>query len=354
MRLSAAMLGLAILLTASASGMEAAKPFDTEAALGRLNAGLEALRQQLRIPAISAAVAKDGEIIWAKGFGYADLENGIEAGPDTPYHLASLTKTFASTLLLQLVEQGKVDLDAPLADFGVEFESEGTLTVRHVFSHTSEGIPGSFYRYSGNRFIAIGAVIKAASGKGFDEAVWEGIIEPLGLENTATNVEDERFAGVHERLARPCRVDDSLEPVLGAYPNHFSASAGLISSATDVARYSIAIDEHRFVSAETQEKAFTPTLSNDGKPLPYGLGWFTQSFKGIRLIWHYGYWICNSSLIVKAPDLGLTFVVLANTDGLSKGFPLGNGDVFVSPAAMLFLREFVFPGRFDQEIPAID
>src|SRR5467141_807214 len=79
--------------------------------LARLETLLENLRQELKIPGYSAAIVKDQKVIWAKGFGFADLEKKIPATEHTPYHLASLTKTFASTIVMQLVQEGRVSLD---------------------------------------------------------------------------------------------------------------------------------------------------------------------------------------------------------------------------------------------------
>ena len=82
-------------------------------AFAELEVELEDLPQKLKIPAFSAAIVQDQELVWAKGFGYADLENKVEATPDTPYHLASLTKPFAATIIMQLVEEGLLNLDDP-------------------------------------------------------------------------------------------------------------------------------------------------------------------------------------------------------------------------------------------------
>ena len=65
-------------------------------------AELESLRQEMKIPGMSAAVVKDGQLVWARGFGFADVENGVPAAPETPYHLASVTKTFAAVIIMQL------------------------------------------------------------------------------------------------------------------------------------------------------------------------------------------------------------------------------------------------------------
>jgi CubicO group peptidase (beta-lactamase class C family) len=109
-----------------------------------------------------------------------------------------------------------------------------------------------------------------------------------------------------------------------------------------VATFSLAIDEGLFLSAETWGEVFTPATSNSGQRLPYGLGWFIQEYQGASLQWHYGYWTTNSSLIVRAPEKGLTFVVLANTQTLSSPYGLGgDNNVMRSAVASLFVEAFV-------------
>src|SRR6185369_11259424 len=149
---------------------------------------LESLRQELKIPAYSAAIVKNQKVIWAKGFGYADVENKIPATEHTAYHLASLTKTFASTILMQLIQDGKVKLDDPVSKYGIVLESDGVIRVRHLFSHTSEGNPGERYSYNGNRFAELDKVIQRASGKSFAELLIANILDPLGMNETAPNV----------------------------------------------------------------------------------------------------------------------------------------------------------------------
>lgn len=460
---------------------------------------LENIRQQLKIPAMSCAIVKDQKVVWAKGFGYADLENKIPATEHTSYHLASLTKTFASTILMQLVEEGKVKLEDPVSKYGILLESEGVIRVKHLFSHTSEGNPGERYSYNGNRFGELDKVIQKAAGKSFAELLIANILDPLGLNETAPNVppvsrttskggadqkseEDlksavtglftafnsgnadqverylapqqnafrrrggllerfvdiddlrndlragiklnlqvhdleaaaygdtglttcfynqaitlpgggvrndgtfrlslvwnkqagswkvvhahesaltgslitakrqQRFDLVSKTLAQPYALDSEFNPVRQKYPTGFSVSAGLMSSVVDMAKYDIAIDQSRFLTKETQRLAFTPMVSTNGENLPYGLGWFTQNYKGTRLIWHYGYWVCNSSLILKVPERNITFIAMANTDNLSRPTDLGAGDVTSSPVGLAFLKKFIFPEKFGGALPEI-
>jgi len=466
----------------------------------RLEQTLDGIRQQLKIPAMSCAIVKDQKVVWAKGFGYADVENKIPATEHTSYHLASLTKTFASTILMQLVQEGKVKLDDPVSKYGILLDSPGVIRVKHLFSHTSEGNPGENYSYNGNRFGELDKVVQKASGKSFGELLIANILDPLDLKETAPNAwpvahtkspsqpnpksEDEvktavtglfaafnsndanqiekylgpqqnafrrsggslerfvdidelrndfragvkvslqlneveaavygdaavttcfytqavtlpngrvrndgtfrlslvwskqdgawklvhahesaltgslitakqqqRFDLVSKTLAQPYQLDDKFNIVKGQYPNRFSVSAGLMSSVLDMAKYDIAIDQNRFLTKETQRLAFTPMVSTKGDNLPYGLGWFTQNYKGTRLIWHYGYWTCNSSLILKVPDRNITFIAMANTDNLSRSTDLGAGDVTSSPVGLAFLKTFIFPEIFGGPLPEIN
>ena len=460
---------------------------------------LENLRQELKIPAYSAAIVKDQKVIWAKGFGYADVENKIPATEHTSYHLASLTKTFASTIVMQLVQEGKVKLDDPVSKYGITLESEGVIRVRHLLSHTSEGNPGESYRYNGNRFSELDKVIEKATGKSFAELLITNILDPLGMDETAPNVpkvvktkspvgadggaeaevraavmelmagynsgnvdqiekylapqqnsfrpeggfltlfadtaqlrgaykaglklnfqvhdletavygntalttcvisgnitppngtprrdgpwrtsfvwnkqdgvwklvhshqsalntaliteeHQQRFDKVSKTLAQPYALDNSFKPTRITYPTYFGTAAGLISSVLDMAKYDIAIDQNRFLNKETQQLAFTPAVSTKGETLPYGLGWFTQNYKGTKLIWHYGYWTGNSSFILKVPEQNITFIIMANTDNLSRPTDLGAGDALSSPVGMAFLKTFIFPDKFGEAVSEI-
>jgi CubicO group peptidase (beta-lactamase class C family) len=485
-----AVLGLTLLAARPARPSQ-----DTQ--IDQLERLLEKTRQDLRIPAMSVAIVKDQKVIWAKGFGFADLENKIPATEHTSYHLASLTKTFASTIVMQLVQEGKVKLDDPVSKYGVTLESDGVIRVKHLLSHTSEGNPGERYSYNGNRYAELDKVIQKATGKSFAELLIANILDPLAMNETGPNVpatvktrsinatdqkseeevkaalmdfiagynsgnvdqierglapqqnafrgdggllgliadpadlrgffrsgskvnlqahnleaavygdtalttfiltslvtpsgraafregpwrasyvwnkrdgawklihshlspfngalaterQQQRFDAVMKNIAQPYALDDKFNPVKIKYPTHFSTSAGLISSVLDMAKYDIAIDQNRFLTKETQQLAFTPMVSTRGEQLPYGLGWFTQNYKGTRLIWHYGYWTANSSLIIKVPERNITFIAMANTDNLSRPTDLGAGDVTSSPVGLAFLKTFIFPEIF-KEAPA--
>jgi CubicO group peptidase (beta-lactamase class C family) len=308
---------------------------------------LENLRGGSNIAAITAVIAKDQAVVWSKGFGTADIAAQRAAADTTTYHLASLTKPFASTVLLQLVEEGKVSLDDPVSKYGVNVSNASAIRVRHLLSMTSEGTPGTQFSYNGDRFALLETVIASAAGKSFAAALEERIIERLGLNRTAPNPQSAAFsvsglnkATFEANMARGYTYTNrTFSPT--NYPTSFGPAAGLTSSALDVAAFSMAMDRDALLKPETKTLAWTPAVSPSGAALPYALGWFSTLYKGVRVIWHYGYWTANSSLIVKVPDRGLTFVVLANTDGLSSAYPLGSGKLDSSPWAREFLDTFV-------------
>jgi len=320
-------------------------------------AQLDALRVQLKIPGMAAAIASEGRIVWAAGFGEANVDTGLATTSNTPFHLASLTKPFAAAVLMQLVEEGLVSLDDPVENYGVFITGPGTIRVRHLLTHTSEGVPGSGYRYSGNRFANLDQVIQSASGHSFGELLVERILDPLDLRDTAPNPKAPSVFALTgldrslflDRMAAGYEVAGP-EVRSREHPDYFGSAAGLVASARDVTTFSLAVDEGRFLSPETWEQVFTPAVSNSGDTLPYGLGWFIQEHQDVTLQWHYGYWTTNSSLIVRAPEKGLTFVVLANTQTLSSPYGLGaDNNVLRSEVAELFVDAFVvgnepFPG----------
>src|ERR1044072_2461414 len=219
----------------------------------RLDMALENLRQELKIPALSAAIVKYQKVVWAKGFGYADVENKIPATEHTSYHLASLTKTFASTILMQLVQEGKINLDDPVSKYGIALESNGVIRVKHLFSHTSEGNPGERYSYNGNRFGELDKVVERATGKSFAELLIANILDPLDMKETAPNVpnvlktkspagadqkmEDEVKAALTSLLAGFSADNvDQIEKYFALELNSFPRDGGLLTAFPDLAR----------------------------------------------------------------------------------------------------------------------
>jgi CubicO group peptidase (beta-lactamase class C family) len=296
----------------------------------------DATRETLRIPALSVAVVRDGELVLARGFGLADVAANVPAGADTLYPIGSITKTFTATLMLQLAEEGRLNLDDEVRGF-VDWDVPPGIRIRHVLAHTSEGVPGTRFSYS-SRFNWLDNVVETATKERFRELMAARVLAPAALTRTLPGEEREGYAESLEGLAAPYRVDGSGNVVRSKYPPMaLHSSSGLSSTVTDLARYSIALDEGRLLSAAARERMFSPA----GNTFPYGLGWFTQTVAGERVVWHTSWWPdAYSGLLVKVPSRRLTLVLLANTDALvaPQG---GSSNVLLYPIANDFLRTFL-------------
>jgi CubicO group peptidase (beta-lactamase class C family) len=303
---------------------------------------LERLRVDGHLHTLSAVIAKDQTIVWSRSLGV----DAATVRDTTVFHLASLTKPLASTVILQLVEEGKVSLDDPVSKYGIALTNSPPVLVRHLMSHTSEGVAGSHYSYNGNRFSLLDSVIRRAAGKSFAAAVQERIVTPLGLRHTAPTPQSAAFnASGHSGTVYMANVEpgyrwDGNRFIPTAYETFFSSAAGFTASARDYATFSMAMDRDGLLSTASRTRAFTAAVGPAGETFPYGLGWFVTDYKGVRAVWHYGFWTASSTLVIKVPSQGLTFVLLANTDGLSAPYPLGAGKLDASPWAREFLETF--------------
>ena len=318
---------------------------------------LEALRQRAQIPGLSAAIVYQQRIIWDAGLGYQDRERRIAARADTPYRIASITKTFTSTLLMGCVDRKSLDLDAPISRYTTQIP-ESAATVRHVLSHTSLAPPGTTFNYDGNRFVALTPVVDTCTEQPYRQALATRILDRLAMQDSVPGHDLEtpvpataalfdaatlaRYAGVIARLAKPYTRDSKGRVVEADYPPRgINASAGLISTVRDLAKYDAALDARILVSPAAQQLAWTPFVNPAGVTQPYALGWFSQQYAGTRLVWHYGQWAQFSALYLKIPERELTLILLANSGDLSTPFALGKGDVTTSTFARTFLGMFV-------------
>jgi CubicO group peptidase (beta-lactamase class C family) len=326
---------------------------DREQRIALFTRYLEPLRIQAGIPGLSAAITANGRIIWEGGRGHADLEARVAAAAHTPYPIASITKTATSTLLMQCVEEGRLNLDAPIRTYTTAVP-DANATVRQVLAMASDAAAGSAFRYDGDRFAALTPVVEACTGVSYRVAVARQILDRLGMSDSVPGHDLEavteaasaafdlatltRYRAVLTRIAKPYAVRNGRARLSEYPPKGINAAAGLVSTVRDLARYDSAIDDHVLISSPTQLIAWTPFRLTSGREAPYALGWFVQSTIAGRAVWHYGQWPTFSSLILKLPDRGVTLILLANSDGLSSRFPLASGDITVSPFARVFIQ----------------
>jgi CubicO group peptidase (beta-lactamase class C family) len=315
---------------------------------------LESLRQQAGIPGLSAAIVQNRGIVWEGGFGFQDVDGRILASPDTPYPIADLTATFAATLLMQCVEQGTVHLDDPIRQWTPAFAEPGAR-VHDVLAHAS---PTEGFRYNPSRYDSLTPVIDRCSDEPYRMRLARDIFDRLSMVDSVPGrdladptiparqlFEPEalvRYATTLSRLAIPYRTDRRGRPTRSEYaPGHVTASAGIVSTVRDLARYDAGLDDRILLGDNSMSRIWT-NATQGTMPLPTGLGWFVQVYKGERLVWHSGLETgAFSSLILKVPGRDMTFIALANSDDLGASSSLANGDVTWSVFAKLFLGLFV-------------
>ena len=331
----------------------------------RLAADLETLRVQLGIPGLSAAVGRNGRLLWARGFGTADLEKKTPTDAHTVYPLASISKPLSSFLLSRLVHDGRLDLDAPSQNYpgGI---ADGRVHVRHLLTHTSESEPpGQSFRYNHSRFRLLTSVLESAAGERIERLFIEDIFDPLHLIDTIPGNDpmewmvalgplwDDAHRHLFEDALLRCtslyRTGADGKPVLSCYtPEPMSTSGGVWSSVVDLVRFGMALDDDAFLSPEDRTKMFSPPVASDGKPLPYANGWFVTVVNGRRLVWHYGYLPgLASGFVIKDPVAKLTFALLANSDALAAPVneALIQGNIAASPFVDAFLQDYPRPAE---------
>jgi len=322
-----------------------------------LESYLESLRQQTGIPGMSAIVVRGGDdgVVWEKGFGYENVASRIRATPDTPYLVGDATGTLAAVLLLQCVEQKRVALDDPLERYGLSLP-EPSATLRQLLSHEKD----SSFAYSPDRFVHVTELMEWCAPQPFRKSIAHRILNRLAMQDSVpgTDWKDpnltfpdglfdaadrDRYRAVLDRLAVPYKVQGRSKVERTELPMAgINAAGGLVSTVRDLAKFDRALDaadEGGLLKLDTIVAAWTPPADATGSPAPMGLGWFVQYYKGERVVWHFGN-VPNaySSLILKLPARNMTFILLANSDGLSSPFDLAQGDVTRSLFASLFLK----------------
>jgi len=324
---------------------------------------LDALRHAADIPGLSVAVVKSQAIVLATGLGHADVEHRIPATAETPYNIASVAKPLSAVVALRLVEEGVLDIDRPMADYSgwaefcTDFARQPSVfakglrcqppvhTLRHLLSHTAASTPpGSQFSYNPVLYSWASRPIMKAAGTPFSALVERHVFAPAGMRRSARINRD---LPLREDLARllapPHRVGTSgaIERAPAPPPQGDGAAGGVVTTVLDLARFDVALDQGVLISAASRAAMMAPTRSGNGEALPYGLGWYVQEYQGHTLVWHSGWWEdAYSALYLKIPALDLTFIVLANSEGVWWGNPLDRAEVQRSQFAQAFLRAF--------------
>ncbi len=338
-----------------------ADPTELEAFLDEL---LGKEMEEHHIAGAAVSVVKDGELYFAKGYGYADLENGVPVDPEqTGFRIGSVTKLFTWTAVMQLVEQGRLDLDADIntyLDFRIPDTYPQPITLKHLLTHTpgfedtyfemlasdtddltptGEWLashmparvrpPGDVAAYSNYGTALAGYIVAGVSGQPYEKYIQGNILDPLGMAHTIVRLPETPELNVHASVGYTY-VDDAFQAV----PDYLGQdgvlpAGGIQSSATDMARfmiahlqdgrYSIASNfEGRILNEEIMRQMHGTLYTYDPRLLGTTYGFFEFSDNGQRTIGHSGESYPFNTLLLLLPDQNLGIFVSYNSEGGSE------------------------------------
>ena len=312
-----------------------------------------------RIPGMSVGITHRGKLVYAKGFGFADVENGVRATPQTAYRIASNSKTFTAVAIMQLRERGLLALDDRIASHLSWFRAKASdrdaanITIRQALSHVSgvfrdgrtpHWMSGDFptatelrrsvsrqtvvyengirFKYSNFGFALLGAVIAKASGSRYTDYMSENVIRPLGMRRTAADLTRESRDWLAVGYSRP--IPGEVRQQFDHTPtNAYAAATGFLSTVEDLAKYVSALSLGRntsvVVTRESKKEMFREHWSNelDGS---YGLGFGIWKVGGKKIVGHGGGFPGFITRVALNIDDDVGVVVLTNSNETPAGF----------------------------------
>ncbi len=309
------------------------------------------------IPGVSIAITQGDQIIYLKGYGTAG--RGQPMTSETPMYIGSTSKSFTALAVMQLVEQGKVELDAPVQKYIPWFtladeEAAKIITLRHLLSHTSglsdlqyveigrlpdsasieEGVrdlrvarlvdpAGTKFHYFNPGYATLGLIVEKVSGLSYDEYLKRNILEPLGMTRTYTEPETAQRAGLAQGHSL---MFGFTVPRTQPFRRYGVPDGYIISTARDMARYLMALNNggalegRRVLSAAGMLELFS---SNPAAPF-YAKGWMVGQYRGLRLIQHGGANEFFKHEAMMLPGRGIGLVMQFNQGYLPSAFYVYN------------------------------
>lgn len=343
--LMALLIAAASVTVPAAPAVAAAAPLPEAERRAAVLAFLQARMAKDQIPGLQIAVVQEGRIILNEALGMANLENGIKVTPDSRFSINSATKSFTGVAALQLVEAGKLDLDAPIGRYLADLPAAWRpIPVRHLLSHQS-GLPdivdgqgvigsneaeawaavtakpvdaadGNRFAYNQTNYALLGRIISQQAGIGFADFFQQRQFTPAGMGRTLLGDSNDIIPGRAPSYSfyRSLRGGNEIKGnVLGhwrdEFPPFMRTGAGLISTATDMANWLVALDQGRLLKPETRTRMWQRDSLNDGKPGEWAMGWPVLESRGRRIVAGIGG--ARSAFFIY-PDQGLSIVVLTN------------------------------------------
>jgi serine beta-lactamase-like protein LACTB len=330
---------------------EASPPQFPQAEIDEVGRTVTIFMAKHKIPGLSIAIVAEGELAWSNGYGVADVENSVPAKSTTAYRSASIGKTMTATAAMQLVESGKLDLNADIRDYCPAFPSkQWKITSLNLLTHTS-GIrhyggpkdqeeqnssvhypsvadaltpfkddpllfePGTKYLYSTYGFDVLGCVIQGVAKVPFLTYMSTHVWGPSGMKATR---DDDPSAIIPNRAAKYTFVGNELRNAPMIDMSNRLPAGGYITTAVDLARFAQAILGDRLLKRETFQRMIVPTKLPSGESVEYGLGWAMEleAWHGDTYVFHGGSSPGESGFLVLMPRHRFAVAFLTNLDGV--------------------------------------
>ena len=308
---------------------------------------IKEIMAERHIPGAAVAVVQNGHVVRMKGYGLASLEFDAPVTTETVFEIGSVSKQMTAAGIMLLVQDGKVSLDAKIANYLPNTpDAWRDVTVRHLLTHTSgiksysslegfglsermtmadfikklsphalEFTPGERNIYSNSGFNLLAYIIEMQSGKKYMDFMRERIFTPLGM--TKTGDRDPRFVirmranGYEWRENRYSGRDGNLTDLMGA--------GSIVSTINDMTKWEAALRGDKLLNAQSKKEIWTQYTFNNGKQSPYGLGWRISDVRGNKLIGHTGQTAGFGAAIFRYVDSEVTVIALTNLGELGMG-----------------------------------
>ena len=313
-----------------------------EMARGRLDSVMAANN----IPGLSVAVSIDGQVIWSEGFGYANIETGTPVTPSTKFRIGSVSKPLSAVAMGILMDQGKLDLDAPVQQYVPSFpvKDKGTVTSRLAGGHiagvrhyrgaemlsskkyetvtealdifkddTLLFVPGTDYSYSSYGWNLLSAVVEGASGEEFLPFVYENVFGPLDMRNTVAEHMDSIVVGRGGYYVRSGQGMNA--PIINAPPvdNSYKwAGGGFVSTPEDLLKFAHGLMYGDILTEATRNELWATQHTTDGEATGYGIGFSDGMAMMHRTVGHGGGSVGGNSWFNMFVDDGVAMAVTTN------------------------------------------
>ena len=296
-------------------------------------------------PGAAVIAVKDGQVVFRKGYGMANLELGVAIEPDMIFRIGSVTKQFTAVSILMLMEQGKLNLTDEITKFLPDYPTQGhKITIEHLLTHTSgiksytnlpewlplwrkdmtmtelidlfknkpmEFAPGDNWNYNNSAFVLLGAIIEKITGQSYGDFVEKNIFAPLGMKQSFY---DNTQRVIPRRASGYSKNGSGYANAQYLSMSQPHAAGSLMSTVDDLAKWDAALYTEKLVKQESLKKAWTPFVMNSGRPTNYGYGWGISTLQGEKIISHGGGINGFTCEAIRLPESKVYVAILTNRD----------------------------------------